>query len=101
MYNLLYKAWLKEKENEELQDLSGDFYTKLVKYIQNIRQEGRMLDRKSAKARLTAKEQENVKRLMKELTTLRLNKIVDYAASSKSLSKETLTSEEATLLRGL
>ena len=101
MYNLLYKTWLKEKENEELQDLSGDFYTKLIEYVQHIRQEGRMLDRKSAKARLIAKEQENVKRLMKELTTLRFNKIVDYVASSKSLSKETLTSEEAAILLGL
>jgi DNA replication initiation complex subunit (GINS family) len=101
MYDLLYKAWLKEKENEELQDLSEDFYAKFVEYIQHIRQEGRMLDRKSAKARLIAKEQENVKRLMRELSTLRFNKIVDYVVSSKPLRKETLAVEETTILLGL
>jgi DNA replication initiation complex subunit (GINS family) len=52
MYDVLYDAWLKEKESAELQRLQMDFYGKLAEYMDKIRREGRMLDQKSAKARL-------------------------------------------------
>ena len=99
MYDVLYNAWLKEKENPELQRLPKDFYEKLAEYIGRIRREGRMLDKKSVKARLTAQELLKVKRLMRELFTLRSKKLLEYATSAKSLDKELLTlEEERTLL---
>jgi DNA replication initiation complex subunit (GINS family) len=98
MYDVLYNAWLKEKENVELQKLPRDFYEKLAEYVGRIRREGRMLDKKSVKAKLIAQELLNVKRLMKELFTMRSEKIVNYAASAKSLDKELLTLEEERVL---
>ncbi len=97
MYDRLYDAWLKEKENAELQRLSKDFYDRVADYVGQIRREGRMLDQKSAKARLISQELANVKRLMEELVKLRFQKIIDRAASAESLEKEALTSEEERL----
>lgn len=101
MYDLLYDAWLKEKGNAELQRLPKDFYAKLAKYVGRIRREGRMLDQKSAKARLISQELSNVKRLMEELARLRFEKIVEHAAYTKPLKREALTSEEERILLGL
>jgi DNA replication initiation complex subunit (GINS family) len=98
---MLYDAWLKEKENAELQKLPKDFYTKTAEYIGKIRQEGRMLDQHSAKARLVAQELANVKRLVDELLTLRFKKIVKHASSAGLLDKEALTLEEERLHLGL
>jgi len=98
MYDTLYNAWLKEKEIPGLQKLPKDFYEKLAEYIGRIRREGRMLDKKSVKAKLITQELLNVKRLMEELFTLRSKKIVDYATSTKSLDKELLTLEEERML---
>jgi DNA replication initiation complex subunit (GINS family) len=101
MYDVLYAAWLKEKENKELQKLSKDFYAKAAEYIGNIRQEGRMLDQKSAKAKLISQELSNAKRLMEELVELRFKKIVDQATSGKPVKKEALTVEEEKILLGM
>jgi DNA replication initiation complex subunit (GINS family) len=101
VYDVLYDAWLKEKAQRKLQDLPKSFYGNLAEYIHQIKREGRMLDRKSAKAKLTARELENVKRLTEELITLRFQKIVTHITSEKSLKKEALTSEEEKVLQGL
>ncbi len=101
MYDVLYAAWLKEKENKELQKLSKDFYAKVAEYIGKIRQEGRMLDQKSAKAKLISQELSNAKRLMEELVELRFKKIVDQATSAKPVNKEALTLEEEKILLGM
>jgi len=62
MYDELYEAWKKEKENMELQPLPKDFYSKLADYVKSLREERRMLDRKTLKARLMHHEFENVKK---------------------------------------
>lgn len=101
MYDELYNAWMKEKDNTELQKLPKDFYSKIINYVGRIRQEGRMLDQNSPKARLTSKELLNAKRLVEELFRLRFEKIVKEAALMKPLGKELLTPEEQTTLMGL
>ena len=101
MYDILYDAWLKEKENAELQRLPKDFYAKLAEYIGRIQREGRMLDQKSAKARLISQELSNVKQLVEKLAGLRFKKIVNHTTSAKPLKKEALTSEEEKTLLGL
>jgi DNA replication factor GINS len=101
MYNMLYDAWLKEKENAELQRLPKDFYVNLAEYMGRIRQEGRMLDQKSAKARLVSRELSNTKRLMEELAKLRFKKIVELTTSSIPVEKEALTDEEERILLGM
>lgn len=101
MYDMLYAAWLKEKKTSELQKLPKDFYTKTVEYIGKIRQEGRMLDQKSAKARLISRELSNVKRIMEGLARLRFKKIIDHVTYAKPLWKEALIFEEERILHGM
>lgn len=98
MYDVLYDAWLKEKENEKLQRLPKDFFTKIAGYVGRIRREGRMLDKKSVKARLISQELVNVKRLMEELAKLRFKKIIKQATYATPLNREIVTSEEERML---
>ena len=98
VYDRLYDAWLKEKRNAELQKLPKDFYGQVADYIGRIRQEGKMLDQKSTKARLISQERLKVKRLTRELAKLRLRKLVEHAGTSTSVAREALTSEEERIL---
>jgi DNA replication initiation complex subunit (GINS family) len=52
MYNELYEAWKKEQESAELQPLTKDFYARLAGYVKKIREETKMLDERTPKARL-------------------------------------------------
>ena len=71
MYNELYELWKKEKENEiEIGKLSEKFYSKLVSYIKKLKEENRMLDKKTTKARLLNNEFKNVKLMIEELIFL-------------------------------
>lgn len=97
MYNNLYDAWKKEKESSGIQTLSKTFYAELATYMKRIREEGRMLDKRTTKARLMEREFENAKRLAKELVKLRYDKALRNAASGKSMPGETLTAEEEKL----
>ena len=67
MYNELYEAWKKEKENGELQTLPRDFYSRLTTYVKSLKEESRMLDRKALKARLMFREFENVIERLKNI----------------------------------
>lgn len=94
MYEELFEAWKKEKENAELQALPRDFYANLVNYIKKIREESRMLDKKTTRARLMHSEFENTKKLVKELIKLRKEKILKKMVTGKTLSEDFLTMEE-------
>lgn len=97
MYDELFEAWKKEKESAELQVLPRDFYANLVSYIKKIREESRMLDKKTTRARLMHREFENVKELVKELMKLRREKILRKTVIGKILSEDSLTNEEKSL----
>lgn len=97
VYGELYETWKKEKESGELQKLSGNFYSELAGYMKKIREESRMLDEKTTKARLMRRELENAKRLVKELVKLRYEKALKSAASGIPAPREVLTKEEERL----
>jgi len=97
MYNTVYDAWRKERENSELQPLAKDFYAVLAGYVKRIREETRMLDEKTAKARLIKRELHNVRRLVRALVQLRLEKIFKATIESETVSVEVLTTEEEKL----
>lgn len=97
MYDELYEAWRKEKESGEIQKLSGKFYAGLASYMRKIREESRMLDEKTTKARLMRRELENARRLVRELVELRYEKALRNAASGKPVPTEVLTEEEKNL----
>lgn len=97
MYNELYEAWKKEKETAEIQKLPKKFYAELANYMKKIRQESRMLDEKTTKAKLMRRELKNARRLVTELVDLRFKKTLGTAASGKSVPIEVLAEEEEKL----
>jgi DNA replication factor GINS len=101
MYDTLYSAWKKEKQNTELQKLPENFYTSSVEYIDRTKQEGRMLDPKSVKAKLIARELSTTKRLMTEIVELRFKKIVQATTAEKPLKTGAATPEEERIIQGI
>jgi len=101
VYNELYEAWKKEKENLEIQELAGDFYARLAEYMKKIREESRMLDEKTTKARLMRLELTNVKIMIREIVRLRREKVLRKTMAGKIVPRETLTDEEERLHGGI
>jgi len=97
MYDTVYDVWKKERESTELQPLSKDFYVLLASYVKEIREESRMLDEKTAKARLVKYELRNVRRLIRALAQIRLEKIFLATTQGKTIPAEVLTAEEEKL----
>jgi DNA replication factor GINS len=97
VYNELYEAWRKEIENEEIQMLPKDFYVRLADYVGKMREESRMLDKKTTRAKLMEREFKNVKTLIKKLLQLRYKKSLDNAKTGKPVPKDHLTEEEERL----
>jgi len=101
MYEELYSAWKREKESAEIQALPRDFFAILAQYVKRLREESRMLDEKTVRAKLLLRESKNVKRLVKDLIQLRYDKVVRRVSAGEALSKEGLTEEEERLYRDL
>lgn len=99
MYDELYEAWRKEKESIEVQPLPKDFFDKLAQYVKRLREEGRMLDEKTTRARLLLRESKNVKKLSAELIQLRYEKVLKKAIAGETVGKEGLTDDEEKLFR--
>ncbi|HML03227.1 MAG TPA: hypothetical protein VK487_07630 [Candidatus Bathyarchaeia archaeon] len=97
MYDEVYDAWKKEQESAELQPLAKDFYARLAGYIKRIREETKMLDERTAKARLIKHELRNARRLIKSLFQLRYKKIFRAATARETIPIEVLTEEEEKL----
>jgi len=99
MYDELYEAWRKEKENAEVQLLPKDFFDRLAQYVKRLREEGRMLDEKTTRARLLLRESKNVKKLCGELIQLRYEKVLRKVIVGETVVKEGLTDDEEKLFR--
>jgi len=97
MYDEVYDAWKREEENADLQPLPKDFYTRLAAYVKRIREESRMLDENTAKAKLIKHELRNTHRLVESLVKLRHKKIFDATVSGQTIASETLPVEEEKL----
>ena len=101
MYNELYDAWKRELENTELEKLSSDFYSRIAEYLRRLKEEGRMLDRRTVKARLLKDEMRNVKRMVHELIQARHRKLVMRAAEGEKIPAGFLTIEEKKIYAGV
>jgi DNA replication factor GINS len=94
MYDELYKSWKQELENDDLIQLSQDFYTKLADYVRRLSEEGRMLDKRTAKANLLKRETQNAKRMIQELIRTRYKKLITKAAKGEKIPPDVLTIDE-------
>jgi len=100
MYNELYTIWKKEKETEkEIQRLPRNFYAKIAAYIKKTKQENRMLDKKTRKAKLLESELKNVKIMAGDLFELRYKKLQEKALARETITRDALTEEEERLYR--
>jgi DNA replication factor GINS len=95
MYNELWEVWKRELENVDLRELpQPDFYCAIADYIRKLREESRMLDKKTVKANLLRKEIQNVKRMVRELIQARYRKIINAVAHGEQVPHDVLTVEE-------
>jgi len=101
MYGQLHEVWKRELEDPELTKLPLDFYVTLVEYVKKVKEESRMLDKRTLKAVLLRKETENIERMVFELIRTRYWKIVNKAARGEDVSREMLTPDEEHLLGGI
>lgn len=99
MYNALYEAWKKEVQDNEPQQLPIDFYPGIADYLKKLREESRMLDKRTVKAYLLRKEIQNVKRMVRQLIKTRYRKIVGKGAKGAEVDREALTVEEKEMYR--
>jgi len=97
MYDKLYEAWKTEKENMEIQRLPKNFYAKIAEYVKKIREERRMLDKKTTKAKLLNREFKSVKNMAEELFQLRYKKLREKSLARETVLREVLTEEEEKL----
>ena len=100
-YDDLYKAWKREKESTQLQQLPKDFYDNLAGYMKSLIEKQQMLDEKSLMAKLLTEENAYTKRLFTELLQIRRNKITAEILDSGSVSIEACTREEEKLANDL
>ncbi|HVO36622.1 MAG TPA: hypothetical protein VMT01_00440 [Candidatus Acidoferrum sp.] len=98
MYSELYETWRREFQSAELTKLPDDFYPKLAEYLKKLKEESRMIDKRTVKARLLKIESENAKRMLKELTGERYRKILRKAVREEKTPSEFLTLEETKLM---
>jgi DNA replication factor GINS len=95
MYIELYAAWQREIDDPKLGALPLDFYAKIAEYLRHIKEEDKVLDKKSVKINLLEHEAVNVERMLKELLGARYRKIIKTVTKSQKLPSELLTTEEA------
>jgi DNA replication initiation complex subunit (GINS family) len=101
MYDELYAAWRVEIESAELGSLPSDFYLRVADYLRRIKEENRMLDKKTVKASLLEREMANTKLIVQELTLARYRKLVKKTVDGQKVPEESLTAEEAKLCNGI
>jgi DNA replication initiation complex subunit (GINS family) len=97
LYDELYEVWKKEKETSEIQRLPKNFYAKIASYIKKMKEENRMLDKKTAKAKLLDSEFEHAKLVVANILRCRYEKFLKKAVSRETIAREALTDEEKRL----
>jgi len=97
MYDELFNAWKLEKEKNELGKLPPEFYSRVADYMRRLKEEGRMLDKRTPKTNLLKKEMENARIMVHGLIQTRHRKIVASVAKGHEMPQDSLTTEEKTI----
>ena len=101
MYDELYAAWKMEIENAELGSLPSDFYARVADYLRRIKEENKMLEKKTVKVSLLEHELANVKRMVQELLLTRYRKLAKRIVEGQKVPAASLTDEEAKLCNSI
>jgi DNA replication factor GINS len=97
MYDELFEAWRLELENVELEKLPPEFYPRVAEYMRRLREESRMLDRRTLRTNLLEGEMRSAKRMVHELILTRYRKIIGKVAKGEEIAGNSLTPEEKTV----
>jgi len=98
MYNQLYAAWQREIDDPTLGALQPDFYFKISEYLRRIKDEDKILDKKSVKMNLLLHESANVERMLKELLETRYRKLIKNVTKNQKTPSGLLTNEETRMV---
>ncbi len=101
MYEELKAIWLKETKDADLCSIDCHFYDRLAAYMKKIKEENKMLDKKTTKSLLLERELQNVRRMIHELVWLRYRKIVRLVSEGTKLPSDTLSFEEQQIVNKL
>jgi DNA replication factor GINS len=96
-YDALLEAWRRERHVPGLQPLPEGFYAEMTGYVSELREQTRMLEKGSMRGRIAEKERENAERMLRELSDLRLRKIVDTELEGVAVAGSALSREERAL----
>jgi DNA replication initiation complex subunit (GINS family) len=100
MYDELYVAWRCEMESAALGSLPPDFYARIADYLRRIKEENRMLDKKTVKTSLLEHEMQHVKRMLRELVWMRYEKLMRITSKNQKIPSGLLTVEETKMCTG-
>ena len=100
MYNELHDVWRRELESEALERLSSNFYAEVADYLRRLREEGRMIDKRTLKARLLREELRRARRMLLQLAQVRYRKLVRELIAGEKESSEVLSTEEERIFAG-
>ncbi|MDW8040194.1 MAG: hypothetical protein RMJ03_02065 [Nitrososphaerota archaeon] len=98
MYEDIFKFWKRENESSQLEKLPPDFYLQVAEYLKKLREEERMIDRKTLKASLLRVEMRNVKRLVRQLIKVRYKKLMRCLAEGDKISYDSLAIHERNII---
>lgn len=97
-YEDILDFWKRENENSELEKLPLDFYFQAAEYLKKLREEERMIDKKTLRARLLRVEIRNVGCLLCQLIKIRYKKLIRSLANDEKISFDLLASHERNII---
>jgi DNA replication factor GINS len=100
MYSELYETWKRELESALVEKLSDDFYLRVADYLTRLKEESRMLDNRTVKARLLKTEIKHAKRMLRGLLQVRYSKLIKLTAKGEKDPLNVLTNEEERIFTG-
>jgi DNA replication factor GINS len=93
-YPELYQAWLREKDNRELQVLEKTFYAEVSEYVRSRQRSSRDTEETSLRARLEDTARRRIVRMVEDLVRTRYEKLVRATLQGKRPPRGALTAEE-------
>jgi len=96
-YSRLLEAWKRERHSTTVQPLTDSFYSEMSEYASRLREQTRMLEKGSMRARMAEKEKENAERMIRDLFQTRARKIAAAELDGSPIDPANLTAEEKRL----
>lgn len=94
-YGRLHEAWDKERQNKDLQTIPDDMLHEMRDYIATINKTP--TDENTLAGQLTRSEKKYANQILRELTEMRLKKIVTLEVNNQPIDAQAMTPEEQKL----